>query len=168
MAARAAAAAEKAAIEKAAVEKAAAAKAAAPSEEATILSASSAAAEGEAITAAAMAGNAAAADVMPPTARQLTMHALRSAVPMMGFGFMDNTIMIHAGHYVDCTLGVAFGLSTLAAAGIGQIFSGIGGVMFGDALDTAFRRLSGSAGLSAAQRTMRASRMAKMTGGSWA
>ena len=29
---------------------------------------------------------------------------------------MDNTIMIHAGHYVDCTLGVTFGLSTLAAA----------------------------------------------------
>mmetsp|Transcript_4598 Transcript_4598/g.7345 ORF Transcript_4598/g.7345 Transcript_4598/m.7345 type:complete len:478 (+) Transcript_4598:97-1530(+) len=77
----------------------------------------------------------------PPSARQLMVHALRSAVPMIGFGFMDNTIMIHAGHYVDCTLGVTFGLSTLAAAGIGQIFSGIGGVVFGDALDNAFRRM---------------------------
>ena len=78
---------------------------------------------------------------------------------------MDNTIMIHAGHHVDCTLGVAFGLSTLAAAGIGQIFSGIGGVVFGGALDTAFRRMTGGAGLAAPQRTMRASRIAKMTGG---
>jgi len=89
----------------------------------------------------------------PPSARQLMVHALRSAVPMIGFGFMDNTIMIHAGHYVDCTLGVTFGLSTLAAAGIGQIFSGIGGVVFGDALDNAFRRMlvgnngSGSSGV---------------------
>mmetsp|Transcript_13796 Transcript_13796/g.22466 ORF Transcript_13796/g.22466 Transcript_13796/m.22466 type:complete len:304 (+) Transcript_13796:116-1027(+) len=82
-----------------------------------------------------------------------------------GFGFMDNTIMIHAGHYVDCTLGVTFSLSTLAAAGIGQIFSGIGGVLFGDALDTAFRRIRGSTTMTTAQRAMRASRMAGLTGG---
>lgn len=78
---------------------------------------------------------------------------------------MDNTIMIHAGHYVDCTLGVTFGLSTLAAAGIGQIFSGIGGVMFGDALDALFRRISGSTKMTAAQKATRASRAAGLTGG---
>ena len=78
---------------------------------------------------------------------------------------MDNTIMIHAGHYVDCTLGVTFGLSTLAAAGIGQIFSGIGGVIFGDALDVAFRRIGGSTTMTTAQRATRASRMAGLTGG---
>src|SRR5210317_197694 len=75
----------------------------------------------------------------PPTAKQLAIHALKCAIPMIGFGFMDNTIMIHAGHYIDCTLGVTFSLSTLAAAGIGQIFSGIGGVLFGDTLETVFR-----------------------------
>ena len=78
---------------------------------------------------------------------------------------MDNTIMIHAGHYVDCTLGVTFGLSTLAAAGIGQIFSGIGGVVFGDALDTAFRKISGHGTLSSAQRAMRTSRIVGTIGG---
>jgi len=112
--------------------------------------------------------------VAKPTARQLMMHAIQSAVPMIGFGFMDNTIMIHAGHYVDCTLGVTFGLSTLAAAGIGQIFSGIGGVMFGDALEAVFQRMSGavngsgvadSSTMSKAQRTMRVSRMAGLMGG---
>jgi len=126
----------------------------------------------------------------PPSARQLMVHALRSAVPMIGFGFMDNTIMIHAGHYVDCTLGVTFGLSTLAAAGIGQIFSGIGGVVFGDALDNAFRRMlvgnngsssvgnSGGGGgvssgtsnstkmiMNSLQKNTRASRLAGLTGG---
>jgi hypothetical protein len=78
---------------------------------------------------------------------------------------MDNTIMIHARHNVDCTLGMTFGLSTLAAAGIGQIFSGIGGVMFGDALDAAFKRVSRSTKMTNAQKAMRASRIAGLMGG---
>lgn len=105
----------------------------------------------------------------PPTARQLIIHSLGCAIPMIGFGFMDNTIMIHAGHYIDCTLGVTFSLSTLAAAGIGQIFSGIGGVMFGDTLEAAFRGASGdkvaTQKLSAAQKAMRSSRLAGVAGG---
>jgi len=103
--------------------------------------------------------------VLSPTARQLTMHGLKSAIPMIGFGFMDNTIMIHAGHYVDCTLGVAFGLSTLAAAGIGQIFSGIGGVIFGDGLDALFHKISAGTNMTRAQRAMRKSRIVGLTGG---
>mmetsp|Transcript_21768 Transcript_21768/g.43576 ORF Transcript_21768/g.43576 Transcript_21768/m.43576 type:complete len:357 (-) Transcript_21768:52-1122(-) len=105
----------------------------------------------------------------PPTARQLVTHAVKCAIPMIGFGFMDNTIMIHAGHYIDCTLGVKFSLSTLAAAGIGQIFSGIGGVVFGDTLEAVFREASGGTvnkhKLSAAQKLMRSSRVAGLVGG---
>ncbi len=106
----------------------------------------------------------------PPTKRQLAMHALQSSIPMIGFGFMDNSIMIHAGHYVDCTLGVTFGLSTLAAAGIGQIFSGVGGVAFGEVLENAFRKSAVNLGVSdamlhPAQRSMRASRIAALMGG---
>jgi hypothetical protein len=108
----------------------------------------------------------------PPTKRQLVMHALQSSIPMIGFGFMDNTIMIHAGHYVDCTLGVTFGLSTLAAAGIGQIFSGVGGVAFGEMLENAFRQsavrfggVSTTMKMTPAQRGMRSSRIASLTGG---
>lgn len=77
--------------------------------------------------------------------------------------------MIHAGHYIDCTLGVKFSLSTLAAAGIGQIFSGVGGVMFGDTLDAVFREASGGKvdkhKLSTAQKAMRSSRIAGVAGG---
>jgi hypothetical protein len=105
----------------------------------------------------------------PPTAKQLAIHALKCAIPMIGFGFMDNTIMIHAGHYIDCTLGVTFSLSTLAAAGIGQIFSGIGGVLFGDTLETVFRQSTGGTNttqkLSTVQKTMRSARIAGVTGG---
>lgn len=108
-------------------------------------------------------------DPPQPTAKQLAIHALKCAIPMIGFGFMDNTIMIHAGHYIDCTLGVTFSLSTLAAAGIGQIFSGIGGVLFGDTLETVFRQSTGGTNttqkLSTVQKTMRSARIAGVTGG---
>ena len=38
-----------------------------------------------------------------------------------GFGFMDNVVMITMGDLIDSTLGVTFGLSTLTAAGFGQV-----------------------------------------------
>lgn len=50
---------------------------------------------------------------------------ISAAVPMIGFGFMDNLVMITMGEFIDSTMGVTFGLSTLTAAGFGQIFSGI-------------------------------------------
>lgn len=72
-----------------------------------------------------------------PTALQLKNHFMICAVPMVGFGLMDNTVMIHAGNAIDCTLGVAFGLSTLAAAACGQVCSDASGVLFGGILDRA-------------------------------
>jgi len=57
------------------------------------------------------------------TKEQLRLHFRRVAVPMVGFGFMDQTIMIQAGNAIDCTLGVTLGLSTLSAAAFGQIVS---------------------------------------------
>jgi hypothetical protein len=51
--------------------------------------------------------------------------------------------MLQAGNAVDCTLGVTFGLSTLAAAAIGQIFSDASGVLFGSSLE----RIAAKAGL---------------------
>ena len=50
---------------------------------------------------------------------------------MVGFGFMDNMVMIQAGDLIDNTIGVRFGLKTLAAAACGQIISDMSGVMFG-------------------------------------
>lgn len=58
-----------------------------------------------------------------------------SAVPMVGFGFMDNFVMIQAGSYIDSTIGVKFGLATLTAAAMGQVVSDVSGVVFGGTLE---------------------------------
>lgn len=38
---------------------------------------------------------------------------------MVGFGFMDQFVLIQAGGYIDATLGVQLGLATLSAAAAG-------------------------------------------------
>lgn len=73
--------------------------------------------------------------VPQPSSSQLASFVLRSAVPMVGFGFMDNTIMINMGEALDLTLGVRFGLSTLTAAAFGQVFSDVAGVLFGGTIE---------------------------------
>jgi len=79
--------------------------------------------------------------VEPPTGRQLLLHARLAAVPMIGFGFMDNLIMIQAGEYIDSTFGVALGLSTLTAAACGNIVSDTSGTLFGGIVDAAVASL---------------------------
>jgi hypothetical protein len=74
---------------------------------------------------------------------------------MVGFGFMDQTVMIQAGNAIDCSIGVTFGLSTLAAAAIGQICSDTAGVLFGSTVDSFFRAIGlPRANLSIAQKTL--------------
>ena len=98
----------------------------------------------------------------PPSREQLQNHFMICAVPMVGFGLMDNTVMIHAGNAIDCTLGVAFGLSTLTAAACGQVCSDAAGVLFGGVLD----RGAASLGLPRANLTLfqRRSAIAKRVG----
>merc|ERR1712150_59033 len=47
----------------------------------------------------------------------------------------DNTIMIHAGDWIDNSIGFTFGLATLVAAGFGQVLSDSSGVVFGNSLE---------------------------------
>jgi len=80
--------------------------------------------------------DAAALDAVPrPTRRQLWSLAIGNAVPFIGFGFADNLIMILAGDAIDKTLGAAFGISTLAAAGFGNMFSDVIGIGVGDVIE---------------------------------
>mmetsp|Transcript_9956 Transcript_9956/g.28281 ORF Transcript_9956/g.28281 Transcript_9956/m.28281 type:complete len:510 (-) Transcript_9956:537-2066(-) len=97
----------------------------------------------------------AAAYIMPkpvpmPSALQLRRHVLAAAIPMVGFGFMDNLIMIQAGDIIDNTFCVAFGFSTLTAAALGQIVSDVSGVTFGGVVDALCTRL----GLPSAELTL--------------
>jgi hypothetical protein len=50
---------------------------------------------------------------------------------MVGFGIMDNLIMIQVGEQIDLTFGVSFGLQTMTAAGFGQVISDTAGVCSG-------------------------------------
>lgn len=81
-------------------------------------------------------------DLTPrPLPGQLFRHGLNTAIPMVGFGMMDNFIMIQAGDFIDSTLGVKFGLTTLTAAACGQICSDFSGVCFGGFIDALAAKL---------------------------
>lgn len=78
---------------------------------------------------------------LEPTTRQMLIHGLTCAIPMAGFGFMDNLVMIQAGDLIDNSIGVTFGLATLTSAAFGQIFSDVSGVLSGSTVETAASRL---------------------------
>lgn len=63
-----------------------------------------------------------------PTIKQLFMVCLQSGVPFIGFGFVDNFIMIIAGDAIESYIGVFLPISTLAAAGLGNAISDVGGI----------------------------------------
>jgi hypothetical protein len=68
-----------------------------------------------------------------PTDTQLKHLFYRSALPFVGFGFLDNAIMICAGDMIESTLGATLCLSTMAAAGLGNLVSDIAGLGAGGA-----------------------------------
>eukprot|EP00656_Telonema_subtile_P019490 TRINITY_DN20726_c0_g1_i3.p1 TRINITY_DN20726_c0_g1~~TRINITY_DN20726_c0_g1_i3.p1 ORF type:complete len:324 (-),score=56.67 TRINITY_DN20726_c0_g1_i3:418-1389(-) len=76
-----------------------------------------------------------------PSQLQLRRHAVACAVPMIGFGAMDNFIMIQAGDLIDSTIGVTFGMATMTAAACGQICSDFSGVMFGGTVEALANKL---------------------------
>jgi len=84
--------------------------------------------------------------VRPPTNKQLRSLAIFVAVPFFGFGFADNAIMLVCGDFIDSTFGAALGLSTLAAAGLGNWVSDAVGLGLGDAIEQQAARLGLSNG----------------------
>ena len=61
-------------------------------------------------------------------ASELRKVFLFNGVPFIGFGLLDNMIMIVAGEYIDVTLGAALGISTMAAAALGNLISDVAGI----------------------------------------
>ncbi|KAL9179591.1 hypothetical protein ACHAXT_008881 [Thalassiosira profunda] len=72
-----------------------------------------------------------------PTRRELYIVALHQAIPFVGFGIMDNAILLLAGEAIDVYLGVTLGISTMCAAAIGNIISDLSGVAFGTMIEDA-------------------------------
>mmetsp|Transcript_6313 Transcript_6313/g.13912 ORF Transcript_6313/g.13912 Transcript_6313/m.13912 type:complete len:268 (+) Transcript_6313:72-875(+) len=76
-----------------------------------------------------------------PSARALWMVFLASAIPFIGFGFLDNFIMLTAGEEIDTLFGARLGLSTLASAGLGNLVADVIGVSAANAIEQGVRRL---------------------------
>uniref|UniRef100_A0A8C3BBJ4 Transmembrane protein 65 n=1 Tax=Cairina moschata TaxID=8855 RepID=A0A8C3BBJ4_CAIMO len=51
-----------------------------------------------------------------------------NALPFVGFGFLDNAIMIAAGTQIELSIGVILGISTMAAAALGNLVSDLAGL----------------------------------------
>lgn len=66
------------------------------------------------------------------TNEQLRLLLFRNMAPYIGFGIVDNGLMVISGEMIDLYLGTMFGISTMAAAALGNAFSnGIGMGMHG-------------------------------------
>jgi len=85
---------------------------------------------------------------------------------MVAFGFVDNTVLIYAGDLIDNTMGVRFGLPTLAAAAMGQVFSDTSGVLCGGTIESVALKMNlPLPGLSMAQQRMTITKIVSTTGG---
>jgi len=67
-------------------------------------------------------------ELMKPSSSDLRQLAYHNSLPFIGFGFLDNFIMIIAGEYIDLTLGAKLGISTMAAAALGNTISDMMGI----------------------------------------
>lgn len=108
---------------------------------------------------------AASAEVPEPSKHDLNLVALNQAIPFVGFGFMDNAILIVAGDAIDTSLGVLLGISTLFAAAVGNILSDVAGVMLGTVIEDFCAKLGLPVpNITAAQRQLRSVRFAGQFG----
>ncbi|VDO33510.1 unnamed protein product [Haemonchus placei] len=77
----------------------------------------------------------------PISDAQIRALFLVNALPFIGFGFLDNMIMIVAGNYIDQGLGTLLCLSTMAAAGFGNLISDVAGVGLAHYVESVFHKL---------------------------
>uniref|UniRef100_A0A3P9HF70 Transmembrane protein 65 n=1 Tax=Oryzias latipes TaxID=8090 RepID=A0A3P9HF70_ORYLA len=64
----------------------------------------------------------------PPTKAQIRYVLFHNAIPFVGFGFLDNAIMIAAGTQIELSIGVTLGISTMASAALGNLVSDLAGL----------------------------------------
>ncbi|XP_011632630.1 uncharacterized protein LOC105424207 isoform X1 [Pogonomyrmex barbatus] len=67
-------------------------------------------------------------NVAEPTTKDLVLVAIANAIPFVGFGFLDNFIMIVAGDQIELMLNRRFPISTMAAAALGNTVSDVIGI----------------------------------------
>ena len=104
--------------------------------------------------------------VKEPSFKTLRLVVFVQAIPFIGFGFMDNAILIIAGDAIDTSLGVMLGISTLCAAAIGNIISDLAGIALGTVIEDFCAQVLKlpTPNLSTAQRQLRSVRFANQLG----
>ncbi|RCN52327.1 hypothetical protein ANCCAN_01369 [Ancylostoma caninum] len=78
---------------------------------------------------------------VPMTEDQTRALFLVNSLPFIGFGFLDNVIMIVAGEYIDHQLGTMLCLSTMAAAALGNLISDVAGVGLAHYVESMFHKI---------------------------
>lgn len=102
----------------------------------------------------------------PPTWGQLSQVMVAAGLPFVGFGFTDNAVMLLAGEAIDHYGAVHMGITTMAAAGLGNIAADVVGVSVTHQIKEKSRKISWAQPprLSTLQQNMRRVRGAKMAG----
>ncbi|CAF2084018.1 unnamed protein product [Rotaria magnacalcarata] len=85
---------------------------------------------------------------MPILYSQLAVVFIETGLPYIGFGFVDNFVMLVAGETIETFFGVAFCLSTMAAAGLGNAVSDVMGIGLADRIERTCGRFLGLFGIS--------------------
>jgi len=67
--------------------------------------------------------------VEDPTSWQLSAVAIAASVPFVGFGMVDNGLMVIFGDALDSTMGMCLGCSMLASAALGNAISNVFGML---------------------------------------
>lgn len=69
------------------------------------------------------------------TSNQIRQHFIKTSIPFVGFGFLDNFIMIISGSEIESYFGLSLGISAMAAAGLGNTLSDIIGLQAGGVIE---------------------------------
>lgn len=77
----------------------------------------------------------------PPSYRTLALLAAAAGLPFVGFGFVDNCIMLIAGEEIDAMFGAKLGLTTMASAGLGNMVSDVCGIGLAGQIEAQARKL---------------------------
>lgn len=101
-----------------------------------------------------------------PSRSVLIRISVVAAIPFVGFGFLDNAIMLLTGDLIDQTVGLYLHTSVMASAAMGNVVSGTIGMQVHGALDRAFTQLGfGMPPLSSQQQKLRSVFLAGHIGG---
>ncbi|CAF0900301.1 unnamed protein product [Rotaria sordida] len=84
---------------------------------------------------------------IPVLSSQLAIIFLETGLPYIGFGFVDNFVMLVAGETIETFFGVAFCLSTMGAAALGNAVSDVMGVGLADRIERTCGRFLGMFGV---------------------